>query len=342
MLRKSALFLFLLVLTWAVPAARLHAQDPSQLLQQFTTLQQQIAASDDPCPFMPRLKTLINEMANLDPQIYAAMKPSLDLLNAQDDGCPTTNSTTTTPSQGTGTVAPPSCVYLGPGNCVPIAQYQKQQAEGINAPPGICPSTGYVPNMALPNANHVMAPVPCQPGTHYGPLVATTASGGYTGVTLPVGYSPGSPQNGYQICPASGFVMVQNGDTAIGQRCSPGQRVSTGGSGTSGGSANTRGFNYNLLTAGDCVLERGHLTLNPDGTGQWTAYIHTNHTTNRDIWHISFSVIDSNGRQIFPIFLGDSPYMYGSPSPTIPWSIQFQFNTSLFRSIAQVRISTSC
>jgi hypothetical protein len=324
------------VLVYLMCSVGLHAQDSSQLLQQFTTLQQQMASASDPCPYMPKLKSLINQMAQQSPDVYAAMKPSLDLLNSEDDGCPSSSATQNVAqvSQGTGTVAPPSCVYLGPGNCVPIAQYQQSQAQNGKVP-GICPSSGYVPGVMLPNANNVIAPVPCKPGTHYGPLVASTYNGGYTGVTPPDGYTASSTG----ICPSSGYVMVQTGDVSVRESCVPGRPVSGSGGNNSGAA---RSFSYNLLTSGDCVLERGHLTLNADGTGQWTAYIHTNHTTNRDIWHVSFNVVDSSGRQLFPLFLGDSPNMYGSPSPTIPWSVQFQFNASQFRNISQVRISTSC
>jgi hypothetical protein len=324
-----------LVLVCAVSCVRVRAQDSGQILQQLNTLQQQMAGATDPCPFMPKLKSLINQMAQQSPDIYAAMKPSLDLLNSTDDGCSTSSSAESTPpqsgpSQGSGTVAPPSCVYLGPGNCVPIAQYQQTQKNSAGS--GICPASGFVPGISLPAANKVMSPVPCKPGTRYGPLIATTYNGGYTGVT--------PPDNGTtSLCPASGYVMVQTGDVAVSKPCRPGSPISTGSTGGGGGS---KSFSYDLLTAGDCVLERGRLTLNPDGSGQWTAYIHTNHTTNRDIWHVSFNVVDSSGRQLFPQFLGDSPGMYGSPSPTIPWVVNFQFNASQFRLIDHVTIQTSC
>lgn len=154
--RSLLLLLLLLQITLIVP--RLHAQDPSQIMQQLTDLQQQMAGATDPCPFMPKLKALINQIANQSPEVYQAMKPSLDLLNSQDDGCkaiapdaspePTATSTAN-PNPGgkptgigTGTAAPPSCVYLSPSQpCVPLAQYNQQQAQIASAPVSVNPPT---------------------------------------------------------------------------------------------------------------------------------------------------------------------------------------------------------
>ena len=101
-------------------------------------------------------------------------------------------------------------------------------------------------------------------------------------------------------------------------------------------------FNYDVLTAGDCVLEQGTLSFSPTGEGRWRATIHTNHTTNRDIWHMSFNVLDSAGHQVFPVFIGDSPAMFGSPSPLIPWAVDFNFNANQFRGIYRITIRSSC
>jgi len=101
-------------------------------------------------------------------------------------------------------------------------------------------------------------------------------------------------------------------------------------------------FTYDVLTSGDCVLQSGALTLNANGDGHWRARIHTNHTTNRDIWHVSLVVVDSNGRPLFSVPLGDSPAMYGSPSPTIPWAIDFSFEVAKFKLVDHVKVRTSC
>jgi Family of unknown function (DUF6294) len=114
---------------------------------------------------------------------------------------------------------------------------------------------------------------------------------------------------------------------------------------STGSRANANSFvkGFDLLTSGDCVLQRGQITLSPDGSGQWEAWIHTNHTTNRDIWHMNFVALDSSGNQLFWINIGDSPDMYGSPSPTIPWATDFQFPSRMFPRIATIRIArNSC
>jgi hypothetical protein len=188
---------------------RLHAQDPSQIMQQLTNLQQQMADASDPCPFMPKLKSLINQIANQSPEVYQAMKPSLDMLNSQDDGCKTiapdaspepAATSTANPNPGgkptgisTGTAAPANCVYLSDAQpCVPLAQYQQMQAQKQSSAQGVCPASGFVPGVMLRTESDVAVGVPCKPGTPYGPLIATTASGGYTGVTPPDPASAGS------------------------------------------------------------------------------------------------------------------------------------------------------
>jgi len=104
-----------------------------------------------------------------------------------------------------------------------------------------------------------------------------------------------------------------------------------------------RTFKYDVLTSGDCVMQEGSLSFDSTGHGKWVAKIHTNHTTNRDIWHLDFNVLDANGQSLFPVGIGDSPAMYGSPSPTIPWAIEFQFDPSKFTLIDDVDMSrNSC
>jgi hypothetical protein len=91
----------------------------------------------------------------------------------------------------TGTAPPANCVYLSDAQpCVPLAQYaQMQAAQKAANGQGICPASGFVPGVMLRVESDVAEPVPCKPGTPYGPLIATTASGGFTGVTPP---DPGS------------------------------------------------------------------------------------------------------------------------------------------------------
>jgi hypothetical protein len=97
----------------------------------------------------------------------------------------------------TGTAPPANCVYLSPSQpCVPLAQYAQMQAQQQSSSQGICPASGFVPGVMLRQASDVAIGVPCKPGTPYGPLIATTASGGYTGVTPPDPASAGASGSG--------------------------------------------------------------------------------------------------------------------------------------------------
>jgi hypothetical protein len=95
----------------------------------------------------------------------------------------------------TGTAAPANCVAVNvEGPCVPLSEYQQAQQQATGQ--GICPASGFVPGVMLRQTSDVAVGVPCKPGTPYGPLIATTASGGYTGVTPPGSASTGPSGSG--------------------------------------------------------------------------------------------------------------------------------------------------
>ncbi|MBB5063829.1 hypothetical protein HDF15_002174 [Granulicella mallensis] len=105
-------------------------EDPSAIIKELTDLQQQMAAADAPCPYLPKLRAIVNRMANTSPEVYQAMKPSLDEMNKTDDGCsPNNNSAQTTVPTSSPT----------PNAATP------PQREGA-PPPGaeICPSSGHI------------------------------------------------------------------------------------------------------------------------------------------------------------------------------------------------------
>ena len=74
----------LVLSTAAATVAR--AQDPPSLPDQMNALIQQMQGATDPCPFMPKFKSLMTQLANQSPEVFQAMKPVLDLMNA-DDTC---------------------------------------------------------------------------------------------------------------------------------------------------------------------------------------------------------------------------------------------------------------
>jgi TPR repeat protein len=71
-------------------------------------------------------------------------------------------------AQNSGTAPPPTCVYLGPGNCMPLAQYQRLQAQknqqGVVLDT-LCPASGFVPGVMTHPSPDVAIGVRCKPGS---------------------------------------------------------------------------------------------------------------------------------------------------------------------------------
>jgi hypothetical protein len=125
----------------------------------------------------------------------------------------TTNPRGITNGVGTGTAPPPNCVYLSDAQpCVPLDQYQQMQKQQQASGQGICPPSGFVPGVMLRVESDVAEPVPCKPGTPYGPLIATTASGGFTGVTPPDASSAGGGSTGSTGASGSSALGVRDPD----------------------------------------------------------------------------------------------------------------------------------
>jgi len=72
------------------------------------------------------------------------------------------------PVADSGTAPPPTCVDLGPGNCMPIAQYQQLQAQkkqqGVVLDT-LCPASGFVPGVMTHPSPDVALGVQCKPGS---------------------------------------------------------------------------------------------------------------------------------------------------------------------------------
>src|SRR5260370_10927973 len=76
-----------MILTLAVSMATsrpVKAQD-MEAAQELQDLVTKMAAADDICPFMPRLRILVNRISKSVPEMYEAMKPQLDELNKTGD-----------------------------------------------------------------------------------------------------------------------------------------------------------------------------------------------------------------------------------------------------------------
>lgn len=73
-----------LLAAFLTPVAK--AQD-MEAAQELLDLTQKMQSADDPCPYLPQVRTLMNRIANSDPEVYNAMKPQLDQINAMDLSC---------------------------------------------------------------------------------------------------------------------------------------------------------------------------------------------------------------------------------------------------------------
>lgn len=73
-----------LLAAFFTPAA--NAQD-MEAAQELLDLTQKMQTADDPCPYLPQVRALMNRIANSDPEVYNAMKPQLDQINSMDLSC---------------------------------------------------------------------------------------------------------------------------------------------------------------------------------------------------------------------------------------------------------------
>ncbi|QHN03788.1 hypothetical protein FTO74_10690 [Granulicella sp. WH15] len=129
-----------------------------------------------------RMEVQVAANENRQSQIAEQQRRAQERARAIATSPPTTH----TGTSNAGSAEPAGCVYLSSSQpCVPLAQYQQMQAQKQSGAQGVCPASGFVPGVMLRTESDVAVGVPCKPGTPYGPLIATTASGGYTGVTPP-------------------------------------------------------------------------------------------------------------------------------------------------------------
>ena len=121
------------------------------------------------------------------PQQIASEQSSFHFSPTEHNPLPVANS---------GTVPPPTCVDLGPGNCMPIAQYQQLQAQRqVAAQMQICPASGFIPGVGHYVASDVWVGMPCTPGQ---PIPAGASGSGNGGA------SPGLPGGGNALASGPG------------------------------------------------------------------------------------------------------------------------------------------
>jgi len=105
----------------------------------------------------------------------------------------------------------------------------------------------------------------------------------------------------------------------------------------------SRQWTWGTLRAGDCQQTNGRLTLNSDGTGDFSADTLTFQTHTHDVWHATFTFSTSAGTRLLSVGPLDSPGMSdGNPPPVYHWDRAFKFDPSLYGAIGAVSQSYNC
>ena len=94
--------------------------------------------------------------------------------------------------------------------------------------------------------------------------------------------------------------------------------------------------------AGNCHLS-GVLTLYPDGRAVWSATTWTDSTSNKDIWHTTLRVMDSQNQELFGFGVWDSPPMDSPPNGgQYNWSREGQFPPAFFDAATTATSQGAC
>jgi hypothetical protein len=105
----------------------------------------------------------------------------------------------------------------------------------------------------------------------------------------------------------------------------------------------SRVWTWGTLRSGDCQQTNGTLTLNSDGTGDFSADTLTFQTHTHDVWHATFNLSTAAGTRLASVGPLDSPGMSdGNPPPVYHWDRPFKFDPGLFSAIGAVSQSHSC
>jgi hypothetical protein len=105
----------------------------------------------------------------------------------------------------------------------------------------------------------------------------------------------------------------------------------------------SRQWTWGTLRAGDCQQTNGRLTLNSNGTGDFSADTLTFQTHTHDVWHATFAFSTASGTRVLTIGSLDSPGMSdGNPPPVYHWDRTFSYDPALYGAISVVSQSYSC
>jgi len=106
--------------------------------------------------------------------------------------------------------------------------------------------------------------------------------------------------------------------------------------------SNAKVFKWVDERAGDCHLS-GVLTIYPDGRAHWDATTWTDSTHNKDVWHETIRVLNSQNQELFGFGVWDSPKMDSPPlGGQYNWSQEGQFPKEFFNIIATATSQGDC
>jgi len=85
------------------------------------------------------------------------------------------------------------------------------------------------------------------------------------------------------------------------------------------------------------------LTVYPDGRAHWDATTWTDSTHNKDIWHETLRLLNSQNQELFGFGVWDSPPMDSPPNGgQYNWSRDGQFPKEFFDSVVTATSSGDC
>jgi hypothetical protein len=96
----------------------------------------------------------------------------------------------------------------------------------------------------------------------------------------------------------------------------------------------------NVWEVGDCRMYHGAIVLRPDGSAYFVGNVKTEHTTNRDIFHLYILLQTAEGKTVHDLGQWDGPEM--KEKVWMNWRREFSFNPKTFSQIQRAAVTGCC